>query len=37
MQRLLEQIERVLEINNLDGVTKDVVEKARELLLIGEA
>lgn len=37
MQRLLEQIERVLGINKLDIVTRDVVEKARELLVIGEA
>ncbi len=37
MQRLLSQIERVLDINKLNDITKDVVETARESLIIGEA
>lgn len=35
MQRLLSQVERVLQINELRFVTKEVVEAARELLIIG--
>jgi DNA transposition AAA+ family ATPase len=35
--RLLTQIERVLEINGLHQVTKEVVEAARESLVIGQA
>lgn len=35
--RLLTQIRRVLQINSLDEVTQQVVEAARETLLIGEA
>jgi hypothetical protein len=31
------QIERILEINDLHTVTKEVVEKARERLVLGEA
>jgi len=35
LQRLLNQVERVLQINELRYVTKEVVEAARELLIIG--
>ena len=35
LQRLLGQIERVLQINELGCVTKEVVDTARELLIIG--
>ena len=35
MQRLLTQIERILQINELRTVTKEVVEAARENLVIG--
>lgn len=35
MHRLLMQIERILEINHLHTVTKEVVEKARERLVLG--
>jgi hypothetical protein len=37
LNRLLTQIERILEINALDEVTKTVVETARESLVIGQA
>jgi len=37
LSRLLTQIERLLEINLLEEVTKAVVEAARESLVIGEA
>ncbi len=37
MQRLLQQVERVLAINHLAIVTPEVVEAARETLLIGTA
>jgi DNA transposition AAA+ family ATPase len=37
LNRLLTQIERILEINALHEVTKAVVEAARETLVIGEA
>lgn len=37
LSRLLTQIERLLEINLLDEVTKAVVEAARESLVIGES
>jgi hypothetical protein len=37
IHRLLMQIERILEINDLRTVTKEVVEKARERLVLGEA
>ena len=37
LNRMLTQIERILEINVLDEVTKAVVEAARESLVIGEA
>ena len=36
LNRLLTQIERILEINALDEVTKTVVEAARESLVIGQ-
>jgi hypothetical protein len=35
IHRLLMQIERILEINHLQAVTKEVVEKAREKLVLG--
>jgi DNA transposition AAA+ family ATPase len=35
VQRLLNQVERVLQINELRYITKEVVEAARELLIIG--
>ena len=37
IQRLLSQIERVLDINDLADITKEVVETARKSLIIGEA
>jgi hypothetical protein len=37
LNRLLTQVERILEINGLAEVTKVVVEAARESLVIGEA
>ena len=37
LNRLLTQIERILEINVLKEVTKAVVEAARESLVIGQA
>ena len=37
LNRLLMQMERLLEINVLQEVTKAVVEAARESLMIGEA
>jgi len=36
LNRLLTQIERILEINALQQVTKTVVEAARESLVIGQ-
>ena len=33
LQRLLTQIERIMEINEVSTVTKEVVEAARELLI----
>ena len=35
MQRLLSQVERIMDINHLDIVTKEAVEIARESLIIG--
>ena len=35
LQRLLGQIERIMEINELDVITKEVVDAAREKLVIG--
>ena len=37
LNRLLTQMERILEINALEEVTKAVVEAARETLVIGQA
>jgi DNA transposition AAA+ family ATPase len=37
VQRLFTQIERILRINQLRSVSKEVVEAARETLLIGSA
>lgn len=37
LNRLLSQIERILEINGLEKVTRTVVEAARESLVIGQA
>jgi hypothetical protein len=37
LNRLLTQMERILEINALQEVTKAVVDAARESLVIGEA
>ena len=37
LNRLLTQVERILEINALPAVTKEVVEAARENLVIGQA
>jgi hypothetical protein len=37
LNRLLTQVERILEINALPGVTKEAVEAARESLVIGQA
>jgi hypothetical protein len=36
LNRLLTQIERILEINALEVVTKEAVEAARESLVIGQ-
>lgn len=37
LNRLLTQMERILEINSLQDVTKEVVEAARESLVIGQS
>jgi DNA transposition AAA+ family ATPase len=35
VQRLFAQIQRIMEINNLATITREVVETARESLVIG--
>jgi DNA transposition AAA+ family ATPase len=35
IQRLFEQIDRILQINNMRTVTKEVVEAARDTLVVG--
>ena len=37
LHRLLQQISRVLQVNRLDKVTREVVEAARDNLVIGAA
>jgi hypothetical protein len=37
LNRLMAQIERIIEINAIDDVTKAVVEAARESLVIGQS
>ena len=37
LNRLLTQMERILEVNSLREVTKAVVEAARESLMVGQA
>jgi len=37
LDRLLTQIERILDINSFGEVTNDLVEAARESLVIGKA
>lgn len=37
LNRMLAQIERILEINGLQNITKEVIEAARESLVIGQA
>ena len=37
VQRLFAQVTRILEINNLTTITREVVETAREALIIGTA
>jgi hypothetical protein len=36
LNRLLTQMERILEINGMNAITKTVVETARETLVIGQ-
>jgi len=37
VQRLFAQITRILEINNITTISREVVETAREALIIGAA
>lgn len=37
IHRLLMQIDRILEINKLQTITKEVVETARENLIVGQS
>ncbi len=37
LQRLLQQVERLIEINGLEMVTKEAVDAARDSLVIGAA
>jgi DNA transposition AAA+ family ATPase len=37
LQRLLQQISLIMQVNRLDKVTREVVEAARENLVIGTA
>jgi len=36
LHRLLAKVERVLEINGLSSITKEVIEVARQSLVIGQ-
>ncbi len=36
LERLFSQIERIMKINNLDKITVEVIDVARDSLVIGE-